>query len=195
MTTVSAKEQTLKREKAEYGFWLYLMTDLILFASLFATYMILRNNTANGGTAAELFDPGYALVLTVILLLSSFTSGVAAVAFRFNMKRLGIGLLTGTIILGAAFLALEIMEFTALVAEGESWRRSAFLSGFFTLVGTHGLHILIGLLWAASLGWYIAVHGITANALRKFSLFTYFWHFLDIVWIFIFTIVYLGGVL
>jgi len=169
------------------------MTDLVLFASLFATYMILRHNTAGGPSAAELFDPAYALLLTIILLCSSFTSGVAALAFRFNKHRLGLGLLTATIVLGAAFLMLELLEFGTLVAEGESWRRSAFLSGFFTLVGTHGLHIFIGLVWAGAMGWYATAHGVTAHFQRKFALFTYFWHFLDLVWIFIFTIVYLGA--
>lgn len=195
MSETVNQKQLVKREKAEYGFWLYLMTDMILFASLFATYMILRNNTAAAGTSAELLDPGYALLLTIILLLSSFTSGIAAVSFTFGKLQLGLGLLAVTILLGAAFLGLELLEFTKLVGEGQSWRESAFLSGFFTLVGTHGLHIFTGLIWAISLGGYIVKRGLTHNTLRKFALFTYFWHFLDLVWIFIFTIVYLGGVL
>lgn len=195
MNDLMQHEQAVKREKAEYGFWLYLMTDLLLFASLFATYMILRNNTASAGSSSELLDPGYALVLTIILLTSSFTSGVAAVSFGFGMKRVGLGLLLVTVLLGVAFLGLELLEFSKLAAEGQSWRESAFLSGFFTLVGTHGLHISIGLVWALTLGGHILRKGVTHNTLRKFALFTYFWHFLDLIWIFIFTIVYLGGVL
>lgn len=190
---MSEAERLMKREKAEYGFWLYLMTDLILFSSLFATYVILKHNTVGAGTAAELLDPTYALILTIALLTSSFTSGVAAAAFSFGMKRLGLGLVLATVLLGLTFLGLELAEFAHLVAEGESWRESAFLSAFFTLVGTHGLHITVGLIWALTLMVYIMKRGLTHNAMRKFALFTYFWHFLDIVWIFIFAVVYLAG--
>lgn len=195
MNAAREHEYRLKREKAEYGFWLYLMTDLILFASLFATYMILKHNTVGAGTAAELLDPGYALILTVVLLTSSFTSGVAMAAFSFGYKRAGLWLLAATVLLGGVFLGMELSEFSHLVAEGESWRESAFLSAFFTLVGTHGLHISVGLIWAVMLGFALKARGLTHDMLRKFSLFTYFWHFLDLVWIFIFTVVYLGGTL
>lgn len=189
-------EQVLERyEKAEFGFWLYLMTDIILFASLFATYMVLRNNTAGGATSAELLDPKYALVETVILLTSSFACGVAALALRFKKISLALWSLVFALLLGLAFLSLEINEFTQLVREGNSWQASAFLSGFFTLVATHGLHITIGLTWGGTMAYYIYKHGRTANSVRKFTLFSLFWHFLDLVWIFIFTIVYLGAAL
>lgn len=184
-----------KYEKAEYGFWLYLMTDIILFASLFATYMILRNNTAGGESGAVLFDPKFALAETIILLLSSFTCGLAVLLFRFRNKAGGLAMLVSTLLLGAGFITLELYEFIHLVGEGQSWQTSAFLSSFFVLVGTHGFHIIIGLLWGTAMTLYIMKKGITANSLRRMTLFSLFWHFLDLVWIFIFTIVYLGALL
>lgn len=184
-----------KYEKAEFGFWLYLMTDVILFASLFATYMILRNNVAGGESGAALLDPKYALIETILLLTSSFTCGVAVLALRFNRVRLAIGLLMATLLLGIGFITMELTEFVHLVHEGQSWRESAFLSAFFTLVGTHGLHIIIGIIWGVVMVAYIAKHGTTANSTRKLTLFSLFWHFLDLVWIFLFTIVYLGAVI
>ena len=184
-----------KYEKAEFGFWLYLMRDIILFASLFATYMILRNNIAGGESGAELFDPKFALAETVILLLSSFTCGLAVLLLRFKYKAAGLAMLVATLVLGLSFITLELYEFTHLVGEGQSWQTSAFLSGFFVLVGTHGLHILIGLIWGGAMAGYIAKKGVTSNSLRKMTLFSLFWHFLDLVWIFIFTIVYLGALL
>lgn len=182
-----------KYDKAEFGFWLYLMTDVILFASLFATYMILRNNTAGGESAAALLDPKYALLETVLLLTSSFTCGVAVLALRFKHVRLAGWLLIATLLLGLGFVSLELAEFATLVNEGQSWRVSAFLSAFFTLVATHGLHIIIGLIWGAVMLGYILRKGSTDDSIRKFTLFSLFWHFLDLVWIFIFTIVYLGA--
>lgn len=193
MRRLTIDELNQKHEKAELGFWLYLMTDVILFASLFATYLVLKNNTAGGPSAIELFDTRYAFIETLILLTSSFTCGVAAIAFKFGRKSLGLWLLAATIMLGASFVTLELLEFGHLVHEGNSWQRSAFLSGFFTLVGTHGLHIIIGLVWATAIGGYIMANGLTRNAVRKFTLFSLFWHFLDVVWIFLFTVVYLIG--
>lgn len=191
-TTVRTVEQY---EKAEFGFWLYLMTDIILFASLFATYMILRPNIAGGPSAAEILDPTYALLETIVLLTSSFTCGLAALALRFKRTRVALGSLAATLLLGALFLGLELSEFGTLIGEGHDWQQSAFLSGFFTLVATHGLHITIGLVWGGVMAYLIAKRGVTAHTLRKFTLFSLFWHFLDLVWIFIFTIVYLGAVL
>lgn len=184
-----------KQSKAEFGFWLYLMTDTILFASLFATYMILRGNTAGGESSAMLLDPKYALLETVLLLTSSFTCGVALLALKFKRKTLALGLLIATLLLGLGFIVLELNEFISLVNEGQSWKASAFLSGFFTLVATHGLHISVGLIWGGVMLAYLLKTGVTDNAIRKFTLFSLFWHFLDLVWIFIFTIVYLGAAL
>lgn len=182
-----------KYDKAEYGFWLYLMTDVILFASLFASYMILRANIADGPSGAQLFDPKFALAETIILLISSFTCGLAVVLFRYKNKAAGLAMLLSTLVLGLGFISLELYEFAHLIAEGHSWQQSGFLSAFYTLVGTHGLHIIVGLLWGIMLMAYIAKKGITANAIRKVTLFSLFWHFLDLVWIFVFTIVYLGA--
>lgn len=184
-----------KHDKAELGFWLYLMTDVILFASLFATYLVLKQNTAGGPSAADLFEPRYAFVETLILLTSSFTCGVAAIAFKFGKKLVGLWMLAATILLGASFVTLELLEFVAFANEGHSWQSSAFLSAFFTLVGTHGFHIIIGLIWATAIGGYIMMNGLSRNAVRKFTLFSLFWHFLDVVWIFLFTVVYLIGAL
>ena len=193
MRTLTKTEKIETYEKAEFGFWLYLMTDIILFASLFATYMILRPNSAGGPSSAEVLDPSYALLLTLLLLTSSFTCGVAVLALRFKHVRLALSLLAATVLLGLGFLVLEIAEFAELAREGHDWTVSAFLSGFFTLVGTHGLHITIGVIWGVALFTYVIRQRSSADAMRKFTLFALFWHFLDLVWIFIFTIVYLGA--
>lgn len=185
--------KTLERRTA-IGFWLYLMTDCLLFATLFATYVVLQNATAGGSSARDLFDPPIALAETLILLTSSFTCGLAILAIRQQKKKSMLIWLAITYILGVAFLSIELSEFAQFVSEGHSWRASAFLSGFFTLVGTHGLHIFVGLLWLLTLVFAWAKRGFTPKILRQFTLFGLFWHFLDVVWIFIFTVVYLMGV-
>lgn len=189
-----ALEQQEKDSKARLGFWLYLMTDMMLFASLFATYMILRNSTNGGVGSGDIFSLGFVLVETIILLTSSYTCGLAFLAIKNGRKQEFIGYLGATILLGLAFLGMELHEFGQLVAEGHSWQASAFLTGFFTLVGTHGLHITVGLLWASVLIWAFHRQGTNPDLVRKFGLFAIFWHFLDVVWIFIFTIVYVLGV-
>lgn len=176
-----------------YGFWVYLMTDCVLFATLFATFAVLRNDTAGGPSGQELFSMPFVLAETIILLTSSFTCGLAMLALRKGNKQQVLALLAITFLLGLAFLGLEISEFRHLAAEGNSWRRSAFLSAFFTLVGTHGAHITAGLIWMAVMVWQVMQRGLTVNVNRRLSLFGLFWHFLDIIWIFIFTIVYLTG--
>ncbi len=181
--------------RAMFGFWTYLMTDLVLFASLFATYVVLRHNTAGGPTEAEIFSLPFVFVETMLLLTSSFVCGLAILAMRGGMKKRTLILLGITFLLGASFLAMEIYEFNHLIHEGYSWEVSGFLSAFFTLVGTHGLHIFFGLLWLSVLMVLVYRRGFTAHTQRGLSLFGLFWHFLDIVWIFIFTIVYLMGVL
>jgi len=184
-----------KRDKAELGFWIYLMTDLMLFAALFATFYILRIGIADGPKASEIFNIDYVMAQTLVLLASSVTSGMALVSAKFQMKKQALVFLAATIALGLSFLVLEMNEFILLVNEGHSWTTSAFLSSYFTLVGTHGLHILIGLIWAVVL--FVAImrrDTIGDNHLRKLGLFTMFWHFLDLVWIFIFSVVYVIGV-
>lgn len=177
------------------GFWMYLMTDCILFASLFATYAVLHNSTFGGPSTNEIFNLRTAFTETMILLFSSVTCGLGMIASLKNNKNFVIFWLAITFILGAAFLYLELNEFAELVHEGNSWKRSAFLSSFFTLVGTHGLHISVGLLWMIVMTAQLFVKGITTTTFRRLVTFSLFWHFLDLVWIFIFTFVYLMGVL
>ena len=184
-----------KADKTQLGFWLYLMTDAMLFASLFATYMILRHNVNGGPGTQELFSLTFVLAETIILLTSSYTVGLANSALRHKQWREFIVYFAATILLGLAFLGLEISEFSELIHEGLTWQSSAFLSAFFTLVGTHGLHIAIGIIWALVLAWAFWRQGANKDLERKFGLFSLFWHFLDIVWIFIFTIVYVLGVI
>lgn len=186
--------ETTRHGTTGLGFWIYLMTDCILFASLFATYAVLRNSTYGGPSGKELFDMPFVLAETLILLTSSFICGLVLLAARRASKRLVLLGLIAILLLGAAFLTLELSEFTHLVQDGHSWQASAFLSAFFTLVGTHGLHISVGLLWIVVMMWQIARRGFTKGVTRRLVLFSLFWHFLDVVWIFIFTIVYLMGV-
>ena len=176
-----------------FGFWMYLMTDCVLFASLFATFAVLRNNTFGGEPGSELFSLSYVLLETMLLLTSSFTVGLALLAVHRRQKQQVIGWLLVTFLLGAAFLGLEINEFSKLVAEGNSWRRSGFLTSFFTLVGTHGLHIFIGLIWMTTMIMKVMRQGLISSNIRRLTMLSLFWHFLDIVWIFIFSIVYLLG--
>jgi cytochrome o ubiquinol oxidase subunit 3 len=188
-------ESQAQQEIKSLGFWIYLMTDCILFASLFATYIVLQRGTFGGPGSHELFDLQFVLVETLLLLTSSFVCGLTMLAVRVGRKSHVIGGLIATFLLGAAFLGMELSEFATLAAEGHGWWSSAFLSAFFTLVGTHGLHIAIGLLWIGVLVWQIKRRGLTDGIVRRLGLFGLFWHFLDVIWIFIFTIVYLMGVL
>lgn len=183
-----------KAANASLGFWLYLMTDIMVFASLFATYIILRPGTNGGPAASDIFNLELIMVSTFLLLVSSLTSGLAFLALKAGDAKKSLRLLGATIVLGIGFLTLELYEFGELILHGHGPAHSAFLSAFFTLVGTHGLHILVGIIWAIALGDFITKKGATPDSIRKFSLFTVFWHFLDLVWIFIFTIVYLLGV-
>lgn len=181
--------------KTTFGFWLYLMTDCLVFASLFATYGVLRNNTAGGPNGNELFDLWFVLVETLLLLVSSLTAGLALLYVRAGMRRDALTWMVITFISGAGFLALELYEFVALIGEGHSWQTSGFLTSYFTLVGTHGLHIAVGLLWLGVLIVRAYQTRLTPKVVQQFTLFSLFWHFLDIIWILIFSLVYLMGVL
>lgn len=178
---------------ATLGLWIYLMTDLMLFASLFATFMVLRHNTAGGVGASELFNMPFVLSETLILLFSSLMCGLALLSAKFRRQRLMVTYLGLTIVAGIAFLGMELFEFTQMVADGHSWTTSAFLSSYFTLVGTHGLHIAVGLIWAMVLFVRLLKRPIDRHGLRKLGLFAIFWHFLELVWIFIFSVVYMIG--
>ena len=188
-------ESEVNDSKTIFGFWVYLMTDCVLFASLFATFAVLRNSTYGGATGAELFSLKLVLAETLILLTSSFTCGLAMLAVHKQNKKLVLFWFMITFLLGLAFLALELTEFRHLALEGNSWRRSGFLSSFFTLVGTHGLHITVGLLWMIVLMIQVTKKGLAKATIRRLTMLSLFWHFLDIIWIFIFTIVYLLGAL
>lgn len=181
--------------KVQFGFWLYLMTDCVLFASLFATYAVMQNATAGGPSSRDLFDIWFVLGETIILLVSSFTCGLALLATQAKATRQVVLWLAVTGLLGLTFLGMELYEFMHLVAEGHGWQRSGFLSAFFTLVGTHGLHILVGLIWIGVMIARIWKRGLTTSTVRKMTLLGMFWHFLDLIWIFIFTIVYMMGAL
>ncbi|HWY79437.1 MAG TPA: cytochrome o ubiquinol oxidase subunit III [Candidatus Sulfotelmatobacter sp.] len=187
--------ETFVNDKVVFGFWVYLMTDLLMFGVLFATYSVLHGNIYNGPGSNELFNLPFALLETMILLTSSFTCGLALLAASKGVKKYVLIWFSITFLLGLAFLGLELSEFTKLVSEGNSWRRSAFLSSFFTLVGTHGMHITVGLLWMGICMIKLWSKDLTENLTRKLMLLSLFWHFLDIIWIFIFTIVYLLGAL
>lgn len=182
-------------DKTLFGFWVYLMTDCVLFATLFATYAVLHKNIDGGPAAPTLFSLPFALTETLLLLTSSFICGVGYLAAMKQNKNGMLGCFALTFIFGAVFLAMEIFEFWQLVHEGASWQVSAFLSAFFTLVGTHGLHIVAGLLWLLILApQLIQGHCLSYTSIRRVACFSLFWHFLDVIWIFIFTFVYLMGV-
>jgi cytochrome o ubiquinol oxidase subunit III len=178
-----------------FGFWVYLMTDLAIFASLFACYLVLHGNAHNGPTARDLFDLPSVLVETIILLTSTFTCSLAMLAVYRKAKWWAISGFLVTLLLGVAFLFLEFTEFRDFIKRGAGWERSAFLSSFFTLVATHGFHVSMGLIWMGVMMFRLAIRPITHHGIEKIFCMTLFWHFLDLVWIFIFTIVYGMGYL
>jgi cytochrome o ubiquinol oxidase subunit 3 len=195
-TTINTTELYRDTEsKTMLGFWIYIMTDCVLFASLFATYAVLHKSTFGGPTAQSLFNMRYVLLETIILLTSSFTCGLAILSLRKNDKNKVLFWLGITFILGLGFLIMELTEFRHFTEIGASWQTSGFLSSYFTLVGTHGLHITVGLFWMLILMIKLAATRINDNSIRRLTLLSIFWHFLDIIWIFIFTIVYLLGAL
>lgn len=179
--------------KTLLGFWLYLMTDVVLFGALFATYVVLRDNTYDGPSGKDLFDLPFVLIETVLLLTSSFVMGLAVLALNRRNIKLAVTGLLAVFLLGAAFLGMELYEFRAMIAEGAGWWRSGFLSIFFTLIGTHGIHILFGLVWVVALIWQLLRRGLIPSSTRRMALLSMYWHFLDVIWIFIFTVVYLTG--
>lgn len=178
-----------------FGFWVYLMTDLVIFAVLFATFAVLRDNTNGGPSGHELFSVHTALTETLLLLTSSFTCGIAMIAVHRQQKKSAIFWFIVTFVLGASFLVIELLEFSHFVHIGASWQRSGFLSSFFTLVGTHGAHITAGLLWMLVAIFSIGLRPLTPFSVSWIFRMALFWHFLDFVWIFIFTFVYGMGYL
>jgi len=190
-----ASDAAEEDSKSLFGFWVYIMTDCVLFASLFATYAVLHNSNFGGPTAKELFSLPYALAETLILLTSSFSCGLAILSVKLKKLTAAVNFLLVTFVLGVMFLLLELSEFRRLYMDGNSWHRSGFLSSYFTLVGTHGLHITIGLIWMLIMIWRLSSTRAKLNRkfVRQLTMLSIFWHFLDVIWIFIFSIVYLFG--
>ncbi|UDG81734.1 Cytochrome bo(3) ubiquinol oxidase subunit 3 [Candidatus Profftia lariciata] len=187
--------QQENNETKIFGFRLYLMSDCILFAGLCATYAVLCNGTANGPSGKDIFELPWVLVETLLLLLSSLTCGFTMLAIKKNNIYSLISWLTFTFLLGISFIIMESYEFFHLFAEGFGPKRSAFLSSFFVLVGTHGLHVVSGLLWILVMILQISIKGLTSSNYTRLICLNLFWHLLDIIWICVFTLVYLIGYL
>jgi len=181
--------------KTLLGFWIYLMSDCLIFSGLFATFAVMAHAYAGGPTGKEIFDLKYVLGETMLLLVSSFTFGMAMLNMHAGRRNKVLVWLAITFLFGAAFVGMEIHEFAALIHEGAGPDRSAFLSAYFTLVGTHGLHVTCGLIWIVVMLDMVRRHGLDAAVKRRLSCLSLFWHFLDVIWICVFTFVYLHGVL
>lgn len=189
---LSQEEVGSDSSTALFGFWIYIMSDCLLFASIFAAYAVLHNSTFGGPTGRDLFDMPFVLTETLILLTSTFTYGLVTLyAHKKEHKTHVVLWMLTTIILGIIFLVMEVSEFRNLIVKGYGPDESAFLSSFFTLVGTHGLHVFVGLIWMVSLCIQALKSDLNERIVKKLSMLGLFWHFLDIIWIFIFTIVYL----
>jgi cytochrome o ubiquinol oxidase subunit 3 len=192
-TGVSKGGPASKRILVGYGFWIFLLSDIIMFSALFAAYAVLSGATAGGPTGAQLFNLRNAAIETACLLLSSFTCGLASIAAETRNQLLTQFALLVTGLLGAVFIGLELHEFANMIAQGAGPQRSAFLSAFFALVGCHGLHVSIGLLWLGTMMAQIFAKGFRADIMRRLLCFSLFWHALDIIWVAVLTIVYLMG--
>jgi cytochrome o ubiquinol oxidase subunit III len=177
------------------GFWIYLMSDCLIFAVLFACYGVLGRSYAAGPSGADLFDLPLVALNTSMLLFSSITCGFAMLEMERNRKGATLAWLAVTALFGIAFVGLELYEFAHLIHEGAGPQRSAFLSSFFTLVGTHGLHVTVGIVWMITMMVQVGQHGLIPDNKRRLMCLSLFWHFLDVVWIGVFTFVYLMGTL
>ena len=182
-----------KRVVVAYGFWIFILSDMIMFSALFAAYAVLQGNTAGGPTGAELFDLRSVFIETMCLLLSSYTCGLGALSAERRQPGRFLIFAVLTFVLGAAFLFIEVSEFARMVQKGAGPSRSAFLSAFFTLVGTHGVHVAGGLIALIYLAAQVIAKGLRAAVLRRLLCWSLFWHALDIVWVGVFTLVYLMG--
>ena len=182
-----------KRVIVGYGFWIFLLSDIVMFSAFFAGYAVLSNETAGGPSGKDLFHLHIVAIETACLLLSSFTCGVASIGARAHNDLMYYASMAVTAALGAGFLLLEAREFAGMVAVGAGPTRSAFLSAFFTLVGCHGLHVTLGLLWLLTMMAQVFAKSYRADILRRILCFSLFWHTLDILWVALFTVVYLMG--
>jgi cytochrome o ubiquinol oxidase subunit 3 len=194
-TNASEAGPASKRVVVGYGFWIYLLSDIVMFSALFAAYAVLAHATAGGPSGLQLFNQRSVAIETGCLLASSYTCGLMSLAV--GSRRYGATYMAAlvTFVLGVAFLTLELWEFAGMVAVGAGPQRSAFLSAFFTLVGCHGLHVTAGLIWLTVMMAQVAIEGFSATVERRLLCFSLFWHALDIVWVWLFTVVYLMGVL
>ena len=182
-----------KRIVVAYGFWIFLLSDIVMFSAFFAAYAVLSGETAGGPSGRDLFDLNNVALETAFLLSSSFTCGLATLGARAHNNALYYGGMAATFLLGAGFLFLELREFSGLLAQGAGPTRSAFLSAFFALVGCHGLHVTLGLLWLLTMIAQVLAKGYRPDILRRVACFGLFWHTLDIIWVALFTVVYLMG--
>ena len=187
-------ELAQKRIIVGYGFWIFLLSDIVMFSAFFAVYAVLVNETAGGPSGRDLFHLDIVAFETAFLLLSSFACGVAAIGARARRDGMYYGAMAVTALFGAGFLFLEIREFVGMIAIGAGPQRSGFLSAFFTLVGCHGLHVTLGLMWLLTMMAQVLAKGFRPDILRRVLCFALFWHTLDIIWVAIFTVVYLLGV-
>ena len=190
----AARDVVSKRIIVGYGFWIFLLSDIIMFSAFFAAYAVLSGQTAGGPSGKDVFHLHIVAIETACLLLSSFTCGIASIGARAHNNLMYYGSMAVTAVLGAAFLFLEAHEFAGMNAIGAGPSRSAFLSSFFTLVGCHGLHVTLGLLWLLTMMAQVFAKGYRHDILRRILCFALFWHTLDIIWVGIFTVVYLMGV-
>ena len=190
---ISERGPSSRKVIVAYGFWLFLLSDIIIFSALFAAYAVLSGRTADGPTGVQLFHRDNVLIETGCLLMSSFTCAMMSLAVEVRRRGLMVAGALLTLALGAAFLWLELTEFAGMVAHGAGPSRSAFLSAFFALVGMHGLHVSIGLCWLVSMVAQVFTLGWRPMVIDRLACFSLFWHALDIVWIGVFTIVYLGA--
>ena len=183
-----------KRIVVGYGFWIFLLSDIVMFSAFFAAYAVLAHATAGGPSGAQLFNQSSVAIETACLLASSYTCGLMSMAIGSRRYAATYLAAVVTLVLGACFLALEVREFAGMIATGAGPQRSAFLSSFFTLVGCHGLHVAVGLVWLLVMMTQLALKRFTATVERRLFCFALFWHALDIVWVWLFTVVYLMGV-
>jgi cytochrome o ubiquinol oxidase subunit III len=193
MESAMAAAATAAVERRAFGFWIYLMTDLVLFAALFATYAVLSHSLAGGPDGRTLFNLPHVFIETMFLLCSSASYGLVTLAVQRGSRNATLAWLAATFVLGSGFIAMEVHEFHAMIAAGAGPGRSAFLSAFFTLVGTHGTHVSLGLVWMLVMMVQVFTKGLSTPVRARLLCLGMFWHFLDIVWIGIFSVVYLQG--
>jgi cytochrome o ubiquinol oxidase subunit 3 len=194
LTSATEAGPAPKRIVVAYGFWIFLLSDIVMFSALFAGYAVLVHATAGGPSGAQVFNQVTVAIETACLLASSYTCGLMSLAISSRRRLATYFFAVVTFVLGAAFLALEIREFASMIADGATPQHSAFLSAFFTLVGCHGMHVSVGLIWLMVMMAQVAIKGFAPSVQRRLLCFALFWHALDIIWVGLFTVVYLMGV-